>query len=528
MTTPVRFPASSGISGRERRHALPIATTTRPPGGEPAAFLVLFDLLALGAAFVLAHGLAPAVKTFLLDEASGFHRWVQLLAPEAGLEFRPLGAVAWMLLVGAPVTFLVFQSAGGYRPLAQQSRTQVVLTAIAASLASAASITLVLFAQRGPTGSRLRIFLFTFVSIVLLAGYRLLLRWYRSHRIASGFYARKLVLIGPPATLGRLSSHIGHTIPASEYDVVGYLSVAALQQPITYEVDRAEPRVLPCLGDVGQLSALLVHRPVHEVIAVHGGGSEWLRDVIETCNYFRLTLRMVPETLVFGELSDLRLIYHSDELRLPEIVLRPRHLDSTALFVKRLIDIGVSATLLVLLLPLFIVVAAVIKLTTPRLPVLYRWRVVGYNGKRFTGYKFTTMVGDAEARQSELTASNEMQGPVFKIRRDPRITTVGRYLRKFSINELPQLWSVLKGDMSLVGPRPAFPHELERYELWHKRKLSVRPGITCLWQVRGRNQISRFDDWVRMDLEYIDKWSLWLDFKILVRTVWTVMAGTGS
>jgi len=174
------------------------------------------------------------------------------------------------------------------------------------------------------------------------------------------------------------------------------------------------------------------------------------------------------------------------------------------------------------------VIAAAIKITTPRLPVFYRWQVVGYNGIRFTGYKFTSMDADAESRQAELMSRNEMQGPVFKIRNDPRITWLGRYLRKFSLNELPQLWSVLKGDMSLVGPRPAFPAELERYEIWQKRKLCVRPGITCLWQVRGRNKVSRFDDWVRMDLEYIDQWSLWLDFRILVRTVWAVVTGTGS
>ena len=261
------------------------------------------------------------------------------------------------------------------------------------------------------------------------------------------------------------------------------------------------PRDLPCLGNVGALGSLLVHRPVHEVIAVHGGASPWLKDIVEVCDYFRITLRIVPEDLVFGQRRDLELIYHSDPLRLPEIVLRPKNLDSTALFFKRLIDIVVSSASLVLLTPLFLLIAAAIKITTPRLPVFYRWQVVGYNGRRFTGYKFTSMDADAESRKAELMSRNEMQGPVFKIRNDPRVTWLGRYLRKFSLNELPQLWSVLKGDMSLVGPRPAFPAELERYEIWQKRKLCVRPGITCLWQVRGRNKVSRFDDWVRMDLE---------------------------
>jgi len=138
------------------------------------------------------------------------------------------------------------------------------------------------------------------------------------------------------------------------------------------------------------------------------------------------------------------------------------------------------------------------------------------------------MVADADEQKTALMTQNEMTGPVFKIKNDPRVTPLGRFLRKFSLNELPQLWSVLKGEMSLVGPRPAGPHELARYELWQKRKLSIQPGITCLWQVRGRNKISNFDNWVKMDLEYIDNWSLWLDLRILLRTVWVVLRGTGS
>jgi len=204
------------------------------------------------------------------------------------------------------------------------------------------------------------------------------------------------------------------------------------------------------------------------------------------------------------------------------------NVDPQLVFLKRLLDVCVSAALLVFLFPLMLLIAVAIKLTSPRLPVFYPWKVVGYKGKRFTGYKFTTMVADADAQKSELMARNEMTGPVFKISDDPRVTPLGRFLRKYSLNELPQLWSVLCGDMSLVGPRPAGPHELARYEFWHKRKLSVMPGITCFWQVRGRNRISNFDDWVRMDLEYIENWSLWLDCKLIARTAWVVLVGTGS
>jgi lipopolysaccharide/colanic/teichoic acid biosynthesis glycosyltransferase len=272
-----------------------------------------------------------------------------------------------------------------------------------------------------------------------------------------------------------------------------------------------------------------VNWPVHEVLAVTSVDErDWLAPIIDSCGYFRARLRIVPEQLLTGHVRDAQLTFRSEPLRLPEVVLSPPHLDSDLLFVKRLFDIAVSATLLVLLSPLFLAIAIAIKITTPKLPILYSWRVIGLKGRAFTGYKFTTMVEGAERQREALLTQNEMSGPVFKLKNDPRVTALGRYLRKFSLNELPQFWSVLKGDMSLVGPRPAFRHELERYELWHKRKLCVKPGITCLWQVSGRNRISNFDDWVRLDLQYIDQWSLWLDLRILARTVWAVLSASGS
>ena len=193
---------------------------------------------------------------------------------------------------------------------------------------------------------------------------------------------------------------------------------------------------------------------------------------------------------------------------------------------KRALDLLIAGIALLLLLPLFLAVALLIKLTSPG-PIFYRWNVIGRNGKPFRGYKFRSMVTNADKIKLELLHLNEMQGPVFKIGNDPRITSVGRFLRKYSLDELPQLWSVIKGDMSLVGPRPAFPSEWQSYQPWQRRKLSVVPGITCLWQVNGRNQIKAFDDWVKLDLEYIDHWSLSADLKILAKTLPAVLRGTG-
>ena len=195
--------------------------------------------------------------------------------------------------------------------------------------------------------------------------------------------------------------------------------------------------------------------------------------------------------------------------------------------VKRVLDAILASAIVLALLPLLFVVAIIVKLTS-RGPVLYVCEYVGRRGRRFVGYKFRTMVEDAEARKADLLHLNHMKGPAFKIRRDPRITPLGQVLRKFSIDELPQLWNVVKGDMSLVGPRPPLPEEWVEFEEWQRAKLAVVPGITCTWQVNGRSDIVDFDEWARLDLEYIQQWSLWEDSKLLVRTIPAVLKGHGA
>jgi exopolysaccharide biosynthesis polyprenyl glycosylphosphotransferase len=196
------------------------------------------------------------------------------------------------------------------------------------------------------------------------------------------------------------------------------------------------------------------------------------------------------------------------------------------LFVKRTIDVVLALVLSLLFAPLMVLLAIAIKLSS-RGPVFFTQQRCGMNGRTFNLYKFRSMYVGAEIKRRELEKCNEMDGPVFKIKRDPRITPLGRILRKLSLDELPQLFNVIRGDMSFVGPRPPLAIEVELYKLWQRRRLSLKPGLTCIWQVSGRNKIG-FEKWMEMDLEYIDNWSLWLDFKIMVKTVFVVMFGYGA
>jgi exopolysaccharide biosynthesis polyprenyl glycosylphosphotransferase len=200
--------------------------------------------------------------------------------------------------------------------------------------------------------------------------------------------------------------------------------------------------------------------------------------------------------------------------------------NETQLAAKRMLDVCISLVILALSAPVTVLAAIAIKITSPG-SVLFKQQRIGLNGRTFTLYKFRTMIADAHERLGEVSHLNEMTGPVFKAKDDPRVTWVGRILRRFSLDEVPQLWNVLKGDMSLVGPRPPIPEEVRSYHRWQRRRLSMKPGLTCLWQVNGRNNID-FDRWMRMDLQYIDEWSPSLDLKILLRTIPAVLLGRGA
>jgi len=278
------------------------------------------------------------------------------------------------------------------------------------------------------------------------------------------------------------------------------------------------------LGTYGDVLSVLHSIPVDEVIiTISTKQFGEIRKVLQVCELEGVQARIVSDFL--GDVA--KRIRADVVYGLPIISITSLPENEWMLLIKRIIDIAGALVGVILLAPLFLVIAIAVKISSQG-PVFYEWNVVGLNKKPFKSWKFRTMIVGADKVKEQLLHMNEMQGPVFKVKNDPRVTRIGMFLRKFSLDELPQLWSVLKGDMSLVGPRPAGSHELGRYESWHRRRLSIKPGITCIWQVDGRNEVNKFDDWVKMDLEYIDNWSLWLDIKILLKTIPAVISGKGA
>jgi exopolysaccharide biosynthesis polyprenyl glycosylphosphotransferase len=277
------------------------------------------------------------------------------------------------------------------------------------------------------------------------------------------------------------------------------------------------------LGSVSDLQRIVDDNIVDEILFVGDRPSLDLLDrVLELCSEQGIRTRLAADFFP-AKVTNLSMEFLEN---VPVITFSSAPEHAPSLFIKRVLDIIISAVLLMVTLPILAVVGILVKLTSKG-PIIYRQVRCGLYGRKFILYKIRSMWDGAEDVLWEIKHLNEMDGPVFKMRNDPRITPLGRFLRKSSIDEWPQFWNVLKGDMSLVGPRAPLPEEVREYTRWQRRRLSVKPGITCLWQVSGRNEID-FHEWMKLDLNYIDNWSLLLDIKILLRTFPVVFFGKGA
>jgi len=416
----------------------------------------------------------------------------------------PFRVYKWLYLIILPAYPLLLELNGYYtRPLNVRFTETLAILAKSAMLCLLVVIAALYFLGLAAI-SRGVVVLFGAVSILALLGKDWLYRWAARRAGRQGRFTHPVILVGTEARTAEFE-HLLRENPEWGMRVAARLDPA--QQPLATLPELLHREPISCvIFNVGQER---FHEVEKAVLACETEGVEaWLvADFVKTS---------IARTRVENFSGKPLLVFRT----VPDV--------SWQVAAKRVVDV-VGATLgLVILGPLVMLpVALVIKLTSPG-PILFRQKRSGLHGRPFTMLKFRSMVSNAEMLRVELESFNEMSGPVFKMKQDPRVTPVGRFLRKTSIDELPQLWNVLLGDMSLVGPRPLLLRETAGFDPWHRRRLSMKPGITCLWQISGRNELKEFDQWIKLDLEYIDNWSFWLDLKILARTIPVVLGGLGA
>ena len=415
---------------------------------------------------------------------------------------------AWLFVLIVFAWALVFDFSGLYDQVLDMGRRRSLVRVAQAGVLSLATLLGVLYVLKLHNFPRTLLVLHTLfatlaVSLRVVWIQPLLLRLENR---------RHLLLVGHPDDVPGILSWLRDPVNAAHYELVGLL----------YPSDATPPAGMTALGTDDRFSDILHSTVVDDVMLLPAHlpadrVSAWLKQCqeegIETL-VLASHLKPTIARLELEEIGDSPVLLYTTATR-----------SVWALAVKRLMDIVLSGVALLFLSPLFLVLALVIKRTSPG-PVFFAQKRCTYHGRIFPMYKFRTMVANAEAIRDQLKAQNEVSGPVFKIKNDPRVTPVGRFLRKYSLDELPQLWNVFRGDMSIVGPRPPIPAEVAQYENWQRRRLSMRGGCTCLWQIGSRNDME-FEEWMRLDLKYIDTWSLSLDFKIIAKTFGVMFRGTG-
>lgn len=328
-----------------------------------------------------------------------------------------------------------------------------------------------------------------------------------------GLNTLNVLVIGDQTAKSFLKRIIQH--PEWGYRIVAHIA----PQSTNIEFDDR----IPILPENSNVEQLLRDKAIDEVILLKETTAQnEVQNLVAICSEMGVVFRMYSP--FFNMLANKTHLHYFDTL--PLLTVSSKSFNYLEVKIKRAFDVIFSLLVLIFLSPLFLAIALAIKFDSKG-PVLFKQKRVGLRGRRFLVYKFRTMVANAEDLKCQLEEQNEMDGPVFKISNDPRITKVGRFLRKTSLDELPQFFNVLMGEMSVVGPRPPIPEEVKQYERWQLRRLSMKPGITCIWQVSGRNSIP-FEEWMKMDMQYIDNWSLKLDFIIFLKTIRTVLRGDGQ
>lgn len=411
-----------------------------------------------------------------------------------------------------------------YDPLETHDFSQIFSKIVQATLTGSAGIIFILFTLHMDAISRFFLGFLVVYQILFLSISKALLFRTSLLNHDKDYNTLNVLIIGTRNRAIDLIKEI-HSYPASDYYIHGCLETNDKK----CDVGKTVIDDISIIGTMSDLKDILRNKVIDEILfALPLNEIDHIHQYIFIAENMGINIRILPDFQIQ------RIMYHPGTanifiesfLGIPTMSLSSTPHKSLELTIKSVIDYSLAVLGTIVCLPLFILLGIAIKINSKG-PILFTQTRSGLNGRDFTLYKFRTMVEDAEVLRSELDSANEMDGPVFKIKDDPRTTAVGRFLRKTSLDELPQLLNILKGEMSLVGPRPPLPSEVEKYHTWQRRRLSMKPGLTCIWQVSGRNNIP-FEQWMNMDLEYIDNWSLLLDFKLLALTVKEVISSKGQ
>jgi len=411
------------------------------------------------------------------------------------------------------ISILLLNNYGLYktqRELSILAETWLVFKALFISLLPAATAIFLLkfrFYSRLVFGSG---WVLMFLSLSL---WRMAKRWTVRRLISRGYNNLNVLIVG--------AGRVGKAL-ASEIDEHPYLGVRIIGYLDDSEDKKNTEGKYEILGKISDFEIVVRRKFIDEVFISIPSERGLVSDLVMKCKELGVSVRVVPDLFDLA-MSKIKIHYAGS---IPLLEYHYKGIHGTEIFLKRMIDIVVSFLAIILLSPIFIILGITIKLTSKG-PIIYNSKRCGKKGRVFNFYKFRSMVRSADQMLESLRHRNETGGPIFKIRKDPRVTKVGRFMRRYSLDEFPQLLNVLNGDMSLVGPRPPIPDEVERYRDRELKRLEIRPGITGLWQVSGRSDLS-YEDMIRLDFEYIENWSIWLDLKILLKTVPAILSRKGA
>ncbi len=439
-------------------------------------------------------------------------QWIREVEPAYQVPFRVYIPSVSALMV---ILVLVYWLEGAYRAERGRTLSDELYILFRGTLVGIAAMIFGVFLTTPNYYSRL-IFGYTGIIILGVIGTsRAIERQIIDRRHKRGLGVDRVLIVGA-GEVGRALMRTIVARPELGYKIVGFVD----DDPLKAQTDIGP---YPALGTTENLPEILRNNEIHEVIiALPWASYTKIMSVMSQCEQANTRVRIVPDLfqMAFSRVA-------VDNLNgIPLLGTKEPVLRDWQVLFKRFLDVFIASLALVVFSPLFLLIAIAIRLDSPG-PVIFKQKRVGRNGVEFTCFKFRSMFCDAESKVDLLREQNEATGPLFKMRNDPRMTRVGRFLRRTSMDELPQFWNVLKGEMSVIGPRPALPSEVKEYAPWHRRRLEVPPGITGLWQVSGRSDLT-FDEMVLLDVYYIENWSPFLDLRILLKTIPTVILGSGA